>query len=213
MTMFATDRDLLAIEPNLFRDVAWLAQTIAQTTGTLEAGTLTLADAVPAGAVEVGMVCVVGRSPLEILEVVGTDTLRVSLTRIDVAGPQLMPMDRVDASVTIATFGPQLGLVHGQLLRMLGITSDLVTGPGVVTEASIVNPRDLWLVECFGALNLVYAAAAAALPETSPAAQRAKMYQERFAKERWRVRARIDLDGDGVADAERALSVTHLVRE
>lgn len=211
--MFAHDRDLLAIEPNLFRDVAWLAQTIAQTTGTLEAGTLTMGDAVPAGAVTPGMVCVVGRAPLEVLDVPTTDTLVLSLTRIDPAGPQLVPANRADAAVTIATFAPQRVLVHAQLLRMLGITSDLVTGPGVVTEASIVNPRDLTLAECLGTLHLVYAAAAAALPETSPAAQRARMYQERFAKERWRVRARIDLDGDGVADVERVLSVTHLVRE
>ncbi|HMN40462.1 MAG TPA: hypothetical protein PKE29_06415 [Phycisphaerales bacterium] len=211
--MFAHDRDLLAIEPNLFRDVAWLAQTIALTTGTLEAGTLTMADAVPPGTVAPGMVCVVSRAPLEIIAVPSSDTLTLSLTRIDPAGPQLVPADRSDAAVSISAFTPQLALTHAQLLRMLGITSDLVTGPGVVTEESILNPRDLTLVECLGALHLIYSAGAAALADTSPLAQRARMYQDRFARERWRVRARLDLDGDGVADAERTLSVTHLVRE
>jgi hypothetical protein len=96
---------------------------------------------------------------------------------------------------------------------MLGITSDLITGPGIVSESSILNPADLTLVECLGALHLIYSAASAALADTSPLAQRARMYQERFAKERWRARARIDLDGDGIADAERSLAISHLVRD
>jgi hypothetical protein len=211
--MFSHDRDLLAIEPNLFRDVGWLSQTIAQTTGTLSAGTLTLADAVPTGAVEPGMVCVVGRAPLEILAVPDTSTLTLSLTRIAIDGPQLIPADRADAAVAISTFTPQRALIHAQLLRMLGITSDLITGPGIVSESSILNPADLTLVECLGALHLIYSAASAALADTSPLAQRARMYQERFAKERWRARARIDLDGDGIADAERSLAISHLVRD
>jgi hypothetical protein len=210
--MFTNDRDLLAIEPNLFRDVSFLAQTIAQTTGTLSAGTLTLDDPIPAGAVGAGDVAVVNRAPLEILEVTDTTTLVVSLTRPDVAGPQLIPADRTGATVTICSFAPQRALIHDQLLRMLGIEPDDASVTDVVTESRITNPRDLVLVECLGALHLIYAAASAPLAEDSPLAQRARMYQERFAKERSRARAKIDLDGDGQPDAERTFNVIRTTR-
>ena len=91
--MFATDRDLLSLEPNLFRDVSFLAQTLALTTGDLAAGTLTLADAAPTGpgGVQPGCVAVVGRTPMEILSVPAADSLVLSLTRADPSGPQIMP--------------------------------------------------------------------------------------------------------------------------
>ena len=211
--MFAQDRDLLAIEPNLFRDVSFLAQTILQTTGTLSAGTLTLDDALPTGAAAVGQVIVVNRAPLEIIGVTDATTLVVSLTRPDVSGPQLVPADRTGAPVLLATFSPQLGLVHDQLLRMLGIEPGATLAPGVITEADITNPRDLVLLECLGALHLIYTAASAPLPDDSPQAQRARMYQERFAKERWRARAKIDLDGDERPDAERTFNVIRTCRD
>lgn len=97
---------------------------------------------------------------------------------------------------------------------MLGITptSATPTTPDAVLESQILNPRDLTLVESLGALHLIYSAASAALSEDSPQAQRARMYQQRFASERWRARAEIDLDNDGLADAVRTLNVSHLLR-
>lgn len=211
--MFTKDRDLLAIEPNLFRDVSFLAQTVIQTTGTLTAGTLTLDDPAPEGTVAVGDVVVVNRAPLEIIEVTDETTLVVSLTRPDPSGQQLIPIDRAAATVSINTYTPQRTLIHDQLLRMLGIDPGAEPAEGVITEESITNPRDLALVECLGTLHLIYAAAAAPLAEDSPLAQRARMYQDRFAKERWRARAKIDTDGDGEPDAERTLNASRLIRE
>ncbi len=211
--MFASDRDLLTLEPNLFRDISFLAQTLAVTTGSLSGGTLTLADAIPTGTVGPGNVALVGRTPMEILSAPAADTLIVSLTRPDPTGPQIIPPDRTDESVAVTSFRPQIAIIHRQLLAMLAISPDAAPAIGIVTEASITNPRDLVLVESLGTLHLIYAAASAALPETAPAAQRARMYLDRFAKERWRARAYIDLDGDGVADAQRSFSVLHVLRQ
>ena len=40
--MFATDRDLLALEPNLFRDVGWVSQRLVVGTGSISGTTLTM---------------------------------------------------------------------------------------------------------------------------------------------------------------------------
>ena len=210
--MFASDRDLLTLEPNIFRDISFLAQTLALTTGSLSGGTLTLADAIPAGTVAPGNVALVGRTPMEILAVPSTTTLTLSLTRPDPAGPQIIPTNATDVPVAIVSFAAQLAMVHRQLLAMLAIAPEAVPGIGVVTEADITNPRDLTPVESLGALHLIYAAASAGLPESAPAAQRARMYLDRYARERWRARAHIDLNNDGAPDAQRTFSVLHVLR-
>jgi hypothetical protein len=70
--MFTTDRDLLTLEPTLFRDISWLAQTLALGTGSLSGGTLTLDDPLLAGiGVAAGHVVMVDRIPLEVLSITG----------------------------------------------------------------------------------------------------------------------------------------------
>lgn len=213
--MFSSDRDLLTLEPTLFRDVSWLAQTLALGTGSLAAGTLTLDDPLLAGTgIAPGHIVMVDRIPLEVLAVTDDSTLTVSLLRPDPAGPQIVPVNRAGSAVSIITFAPQRALTHRQLLAMLGITPDGATPTSIeaVTESQILNPQDLTLVESLGALHLIYSAAAAALSDDSPQATRARMYQQRFAQERWRARAEIDLNNDSLADATRTLNISHLLR-
>ena len=213
--MFTTDRDLLTLEPTLFRDISWLAQTLALGTGSLSGGTLTLTAPLLSGTgITTGNVVMVDRVPLEVLSTSGGSTLTLSLLRPDPTGAQIVPADRAGASVSIITFAPQRALTHRQLLAMLGITPTGTTPTTIdaVTESQIINPRDLTLVESLGALHLIYASAAAALSDDSPQAQRARMYQQRFAQERWRARAEIDLNNDGLADATRTLNISHLLR-
>lgn len=213
--MFTTDRDLLSLEPNLFRDISFLAQTIPLGTGDLSGGTLTLDDPLLAGTgVAPGHVALVDRTPMEVLSVSGDDTLTLSLLRPDPLGPAITPADRTGASIALVTFAPQRALTHRQLLAMLGITPEGVTptSTDAVLESQILNPRDLALVESLGTLHLIYSACSAALSTDSPQAHRARMYQQRFAAERWRARAEIDLDNDGLADATRTLNISHLLR-
>ena len=211
--MFSSDRDLLSLEPNLFRDISFLAQTLALTSGSLSAGTLTLTDPIPASTVGPGNVALIGRTPMEILAAPSPDTLVLSLTRPDPTGPQIIPADRATDSVAIVSFRPQLSIIHRQLLAMLAIAPDAQPAIGVVTEQSITNPRDLTLVESLGALHLIYAAASSTLPESAPASQRARSYLDRFNRERWRARAHIDLNNDGLPDAQRTLSILHITRQ
>jgi hypothetical protein len=112
------------------------------------------------------------------------------------------------------TFRPQVGVVHGQILRMLGIEPE-DPREGALGESAVVNPGAVTRLECLGALHLIFAAASAASPGGSAGlgyGERAAMYRERFAAERGRVSVLIDTDGDGQPEAMRRPGVGHLVR-
>lgn len=213
--MFATDRDLLVLEPSLVRDIGWVGQRLAKGSGDIAGMTLTMTSqdvGFDEAGVDAGGVVVAGGVVYEIVERLGAGTLTISRMRGSTDGPVLRPSPVNGVSVEVPTFGPQLAMVHGQVLRMLGIEPDGAADVGAVTESSITDPGALVLLESLGALHLVFAAAAALASDNSPAAIKAGLYRERFAAERGRAAVRVDTDGDGVADATRRPSVVQLVR-
>jgi len=213
--MFALDRDLLVLEPTLFRDVAWVGQRLLAAPGSVSASVLTITGGdFNAAGVEPGCVVMYDALPLEVTAVTAGNRATVSLLRADVAGPTVPPPELGSRPIVAASFRPQLSLMHAQVLRLLGIEPGVPATPGggSVTEARIVNPRGLWLVEALGALNLIYSAAAALTGAGSPLAERAELYRRLFGEERRLVSARVDTDGDGVADATRRMNVGLLRR-
>lgn len=217
--MFASDRDLLILEPNLFRDLAWAGQRLVSATGSIAAGVLTITDYdndLEAAAVGPGHVAVVDGASYEILERLSPTAAAISRPRPSAQGPAIPPVPVTNRAVVISTFAPQLAHAHRIILRMLGIEPDAPPQPGQVTEADITNPSALTLAECLHALSTVYHAASTGLePGVGPAFsiwQRAQSYRQRFEHERQRAAARIDLNGDGLPDATRRLNVIQLLR-
>lgn len=211
--MFATDRDLLVLEPNLLRDIGWAGQRLVKGTGDVSGTTLTMTSqdvGFELAEVGPGHVVVVGGVAYEVLDTISNTQLTISRVRASAEGAALPPSPTAGAAVEVMSFRPQVAIVHAQVLRMLGIEPD--EPAGVIGEESITNGGSLALFEALGALHLVFAAASALAGAESPAAIKAGMYRDRFALERGRVAARIDTDGDGVADATRRPSVVQLVR-
>lgn len=211
--MFATDRDLLVLEPNLFRDVGWLGQRLVQGTGSVSGTTLTVAGVdLAALGVTAGHVVVVDGASLEVIARLSATTLTVSRVRAEADSAVVPPAAGTGLAVVISTFRPQIALVHRQVLRMLGVAAVGEGSGGEISEAQIVNAEDLRLVEAAGALHIVLASAAALAGPQSALGQRAEAFKRMFAAERGRVSARIDVDGDGVADAQRYLNAMQLFR-
>lgn len=210
---FITDRDLITLHPSLFRDVSYLSQRLFRGIAKVQAGQVVAIGGTFSAAVKPGHVVQLGEIVLEIIAVVNGTTLNVSMPRGDAAAAVIAPADTGNLTATIATFDPQIGVVHAQVLRMLGLEPSQTTlddlSPG---EASVLNPRDLALVEALGVLHLIYSSAAAPLGNGNTLAARAEHFRDRFAHERWRARAIIDTDGDGRADAVRSMSVGVLRR-
>ena len=216
--MFTNDRDLLVLEPRLFFDVAWTAQRLIDSAagGSINANgdTLTITSGnlinLDIGA---GYVAIVAGTPLEVTERIDATSLKVSRLRASTADAGIPVATGSALKVTIHTFRPQIKVIHDQLLRMLGIEPDFTDPPsGTPTEASITNPRALAHAEALGALHLIFASASAAVGSDSPLWVKANMYRDRFAAERKRLTADIDLNNDGIADATRRANIFQFIR-
>lgn len=211
--MFAHDRDLLAIEPNVFNEVSWIGQRLVKGAGDLGDGVLTLStfdrDFVVAG-VDAGHVVVVNNVACEVVERISATEVALSRVRASVDAAAVWPADVTGASVEVRTFGPQIGMTHDLVLRLLGFENAEV--PGVLGEGAVVNGAALARVEALGALHLVYGAAGSLSGPGSALWERAEMYRRRFAAERQTAAARVDTDGDGVANATRRMNVVWFVR-
>lgn len=208
--MFARDRDLLLIEPGLMRDAGWAGQRVLEVTGSVSGTTLTIASgSLSAAGVEAGFVALIDGLAVEVIERISSTQATVSLMRASTASMPVTPPTASNRPVKVYTFGPQIAMVHRQVLSMVGIDPD---GAGELTEASITNPGALVRLEALGTLHLVYAAAGAPGRGGEAMAQRAEMYRRRFAEERERAVAVIDTDGDGVGETTRRPSVFALVR-
>ncbi|MBL8964394.1 MAG: hypothetical protein KF787_04665 [Phycisphaeraceae bacterium] len=219
--MFITDRDLLAVEPNLFRDVQWVGQRLCRGTGSALNTTLTLHESdtdFNDGDVRAGHVVVVDGASYEVIDRIGGNELVVSRLRaspLDFAIPVTPAESR---PVVVTTFEPQIAMIHRQVLGMLGVAPTPGEGPSEspvkgFVESMILNPRDLAPVEVFGTLFLALSAAAATSGPQSPLGIRASFHRALFSQERARAVAEIDADGDGVAEVRRRMSVSVLRRE
>lgn len=207
----AHDRDLLTLEPALYRDVAWAGQRRVSATDAQVSGfTLTSASSDFEGAmVGAGAVALVHGAPLEVVEREDAQTLAVSLLRSAPGDAPIRPPAATQAELTVVSFAPQLEAAHIEVMRAIGLEpgAEGAEGPDAIT-----NPRSVALVEALGALHLIFAGAAALTGADSAAWTKAEHYRERFGEARRRLCVGIDLDGDGKADSVRRMSVSRFVR-
>lgn len=210
---FSTDRDLLAIEPTLFNDVVFPSQTRLEVSdGALSGTTLTSASANFVNAqIDAGDVVLVSGVPCEVIARVNATTLTLSRLRAYLSDDAIPPAAGTSLAVIHRTFEPQARAAHDELLHHLGIDP---AGESEVTEDAIVSLSVMRDLELLAALIRIYEAGTLQQEEENRAIFRAKVIDYRQAL---RVAMRrgviaFDLNGDGVADAVRDLSVIEMVR-
>jgi hypothetical protein len=215
--MIITDAELLAHEPSLFRDVLWAGQRLISGVGDIAGVTLTLTSQdqslIDAG-VAAGHVVVVGGACLEVLAVLGEETLRVSRPRRGLTGAALNPVPQTGAAVWIGTFTPQIALVERAMLASAGLAEDGAEDlpRGRAAFSRVTNPQVVRDVVAAGALAQIYAAAGSLADGAPELSRKAQYWSERWTRGRRGACVEIDLDGDGAPDVRRTLWTTWLSR-
>ncbi len=211
--MLATDRDILALEPFLFRDTIWLNQRLCRGTvnvneSVVDATTLDV-DFDLAG-VKKGHVVTVAGTSYEVASVNDSNQLTITRLRANNDEPGGAPSPITAAEAYVMTFRPQLALVERQIYLMAGLdpdnAPDPVIGPRQPTPEQITNPVSLRHLNVVGALHIIFTAASFSSVPDSALARRAAMYRAAFNEERARIRIEIDLNEDGKPDVTRRLN-------
>jgi hypothetical protein len=215
--MLTTDADLARIEPHLFIEAQHVGQRL--TRGTVSITGTTLASlgvdvAFDAAAVAPGHICVVDGQTYEVVEQTSATALVISRVRARGQTDVQPPSPVSNKPMHVVTFAPQRAIAHAQVMRSIGIEPDLPpdTAAGRPGVESILNPGALVHLEALAALQLIWLSATLNAGADATVAARAERFKEMYARERERVGAFIDLDGDGFPDAVRRPSIVPLLR-
>lgn len=213
---FSTDRDLLVLEPMLFNDVAFAAHKRLEVTDGVVSGTsLTSATAdFEAAQIDAGDVVLIADVACEVISRQGPGELIVSRLRGALAAAQIPPGDGAALTVIHRTFEPQAQIIHDELLRILGIDPDGAGPPGSPTEDAIVSLSVMRNLEALKTMAHIYESAIALGAEENNAVftARAERYRNRYRLASRQSLVRLDLDGDGAADASKDMSLMELLR-
>lgn len=213
--MFSTDRDLLALEPNVFVDVPLISQQrVSVTDGELAGTTLSSVTAdFEVAEVDAGSVVLIRGVAHEVIARLNEMTLTVSLPRAAPDGPAIGSGDGTGLAVEARTFALQAGLVHDVLLEAVGI--DVDDSQGALNESMIVSKGVMRRLEALGTLERIYAGAVAVCGGQADQRmlwEKANWYHRRFRQAFGSARVLLDVDGDGVADTQRTFGVRTLRR-
>ncbi len=210
------DRDLLAIEPEIFTGGGFDSQQMsAGTDGAISAATFTSASAdFTSAKITAGMVlCVYSAVPAEarsyeIISVDSSTSLTVSILRADREADAVAPPAGSDLKYYINTFGPQVCAARDDLLERLRRISET----DGIDPADFVDSARLRRAVAFAALAGIFTARSSGAVGDDANWIKAEFYRREHAAAVGTLRLARDLDGDGLADQTRSLSNVTLRR-
>jgi len=215
--IFCTDTDLLHWEPNLLRDAAFASQTLMAGTGDLTGTTFTVDSA--------GSLLASHVAPQQVIVLSGATSGSYPIVSVDSAtqltisalhdglfpvggGSTASPVaTAIDLGFAIRTFWPQRRVVSDLLLAAAGLDPTRPDVDDVVTNASALNRPAV-----LGTLQMIYSALAAVVASPEALATRADLYERLYRRALRSTVVELDLNGDGAADASRALNVLQFQR-
>jgi len=210
--MLINDVSLLRLDPRVFLDAAGQADVIIDGADGVVSGT-TLSSAgsdFAARGVDAGHVVVVSNVPVEVEDRTGATTLSVSRPRADDAASLLPPPPGTGLSFSVRTFARLIALERAWALGALGLEPPAIDDE--IDENAILDPAPIERLIAQRVVHRAYARAAAANPADPAIALAAAEHRRLAMLAAQQARAVLDLDGDGVPDATRRISVVTLTR-
>ncbi|MBI1373912.1 MAG: hypothetical protein GC159_14410 [Phycisphaera sp.] len=203
MPNFITDADLLAYEPNVFNDLPFASQRTLQVTDAAVSGTTVTSATGGFDALSAGDVAIVADVAHAVASITDDNTLELTAAPVALSAT-------TGLTLTARTLAAQATLVHGELMRAVGIDAD--DPDETLDESSIVSVGVMRRLEALGALSRAYAAAVALVGDNEAINAKAAAYRQRFAMALSGAQVLVDTDGDGRADVWRTPGVVRLTR-
>ena len=210
------DRDLLAVEPEVFTGGGFESQQMAAgADGLISATSFSSASAgFVAGGVQPGMVlCVYAAVPAEgrCYEIVSVDSataLTVSVLRSEQDGDAIGPPPGTGLKYQINTFAPQISAAAATLHEKL---RQIAEAEGI-SEADFADSAQLGRAIALGALAAIFTARAANATGADANWTKAEHYRRQHVAATAAIRLAQDTDGDGLAERTRTLGNVSLRR-
>lgn len=208
---FASDRDLLAYEPSLPRDVPLPGQELARVSDAVVTGVTLVSEAADFASqrVTAGHIALLDGRPVEIHERIDAHTLTLSRPRAAVTDdllPPGSPDDGEELTFAVRTYAPQIMAAHQSLMARLGLEETSDDASRVVSVALVRR------IETLASLARIYTAGAIIGGENNALHRKATCYQRLYDDACRSACVQLDLDGDGLADTQRQPGVITLTR-
>ena len=207
ITPFCTDADLLAWEPNIFRDAPFASQTLLAGTGTLSGTSFTIESGSFADAgIAADHVITLGGDidgcfPIRAVD---SDTANTVSALDQLNEPsELTPPLSASGPIPFAirTFRPQREIV-----------TQLIAQAGSLESTDELLNADVLARPCaLGTFELIYSALAA-ISDNELASRRAAFYERLYRRALRHITIEVDTNGDGQLDERRTLSVLRFQR-
>lgn len=207
-----TNLDLMRMEPNLFTDAGGSGLTLlAAGDASVTGDTVTSAGSdFTAAGVGTDHVAVLDGEPVEILAVNDATSMDVSRRRLDATAPTLRPAPGTGLALTVVTFELLIERHEAWALGALAIDPAHPTQP--IAVGQVLNPDELRRLIGLNVIAKAFARAAALDPANPSLEAMSALYAGLAAESAARTSVRIDLDGDGEADAVRRVDTPVMVR-
>lgn len=210
------DRDLLAIEPELFTGGGFESQQLAAgTDGAISATTFSSASAdFVAANVQPGLVlCIYSTVPAEgrcyeIISVDSATTLTVSVLRPEADGSAIAPPAGTELKYQINTFAPQIAAAAATLHEKL---RQIAEAEGI-SGTDFVESAQLRRAVALAALAAIFTARASNATGADANWVKAEHYRRQHIAATSAIRLAQDIDGDGLAEHTRTLGNVSLRR-
>jgi hypothetical protein len=213
MSTFCTDIDLLHWEPTIFKDAAFVSQTLLQTTADVDGTSVTInSGSLTTSHIEAGGVITLGGSidgSFPIVEVNSAIELTLSVLYDklfdDPSEPSRGAAEVAGVDAVVRTFWAQRRIVTELLLQSLGL--------GVDEMEKVLSVNTLKRAAVLGTLQMIYSALAAAAGDPTNYVVRMQLYETLYRRSLRSSRVELELDLDGEADTIRTLSVCEFIRK